>query len=112
CTSATRDLCTVMLLDSAHIQESDVKYVNKRRRRQGQHPFEPLYTRDDAVEALSLFRSIGFNRSFQVVPGVEAYYREAGHMLGSASIMLEIEDEGQKKTLAFSGDIGPPNLPI
>jgi metallo-beta-lactamase family protein len=112
CTNATRDLAAIMLLDSAHIQESDVKYVNKRRRGQGKHPFEPLYNRDDAVEALKLFRSTGFNQPFQVVPGVRAYYREAGHMLGSASITLEIEEEGQKKTLAFSGDVGPLNLPI
>jgi metallo-beta-lactamase family protein len=112
CTSATRDLAAVMLLDSAHIQESDVKYINKRRQGQGKHLFEPLYRREDAVEALKLFRSTGFNRPFQVVPGVRAHYREAGHMLGSASITLEIDEGGRKKTLAFSGDIGPPNLPI
>src|SRR5687767_226133 len=59
CTNATRDLAAIMLLDSAHIQESDVKYVNKRRRSQGKHLFEPLYTQDDAVEALKLFRATG-----------------------------------------------------
>lgn len=112
CTSATRDLSAIMLLDSAYIQESDVKYVNKRRQRQGQHPFEPLYTREDAVEALNLFRSIGLNQPFQVVPGVRARYSEAGHMLGSASIVLEIEDGNRKKRLGFSGDIGRTQLPI
>jgi metallo-beta-lactamase family protein len=111
-TPATRDLCAVMLRDSAHIQESDVKYVNKRRQKRGQNLFEPLYTDTDAVEALSLFQSIGYQRPFQVVPGVQAHYREAGHMLGSASITLDIDDRGQQKRLVFSGDIGQTQLPI
>ncbi len=111
-TSATRDLCAIMLWDSAHIQESDVKYVNKRRLKRGQNPFEPLYTQADAVEALSLFQSIGYNRPFQVVPGVQAHYREAGHVLGSASVTLDIDDGEKQKCLVFSGDIGRKHLPI
>jgi metallo-beta-lactamase family protein len=111
-TAATRELCAVMLQDSAHIQESDVAYVNKKRRKRGQKPFEPLYTQEDAVEAMTLFQTIGYERPFQVVPGVQAHYREAGHILGSASITLDIDDHGQHKRLVFSGDIGRPNLPI
>jgi metallo-beta-lactamase family protein len=111
-TSATRDLCAIMLLDSAYIQESDVAYVNKRRIKQGQKPFEPLYRRADALEALNLFQSIGYNRPFEVVPGVQAHYREAGHVLGSASVTLDIDDNGQQKRLVFSGDIGRKHLPI
>jgi metallo-beta-lactamase family protein len=111
-TSATRDLCAIMLLDSAHIQESDVRYVNKRRIKRGQQPFEPLYTQADALEALNLFQSIGYNRPFEVVPGVQAHYREAGHILGSASVTLDIDDGGRQKCLVFSGDIGRKNLPI
>jgi len=111
-TSATRDLCATMLLDSAYIQENDVKYVNKRRLKQGKVPFEPLYNRDDAVEALNLFQSVGYDRPFGVAPGVQAYYREAGHMLGSTSVTLDIEENGQQKRLVFSGDIGRKNIPI
>jgi metallo-beta-lactamase family protein len=111
-TAATRDLCALMLPDSAHIQESDVRYVNKKRQRQGKNLFEPLYTQADAIEALTLFQSIAYNRSFAVVPGVKAHYREAGHVLGSASVSLDIEDEGQAKRLVFSGDIGRKHLPI
>ncbi len=111
-TSATRDLCAIMLLDSAHIQESDVKYVNKRRARQGKKLFEPLYTRDDALESLPLFHSLSYDRPFQPVPGVEVRYRDAGHMLGSASVVLDIDDHGKHKRLVFSGDIGRKNLPI
>lgn len=111
-TSATRDLCALMLSDSAHIQESDVRYVNKRRQKQGKKLFEPLYTKADAVQALSQFQSIDYNRAFEVVPGVQAHYQEAGHVLGSASVILDIDDGGQQKRLVFSGDIGPKNLPI
>lgn len=111
-TAATRDLCAVMLLDSAYIQESDVAYVNKHRARQGKTLFEPLYTQADAVEAMNLFISIGYNRPFPVAPGVQVTYREAGHMLGSASVTLDIDDKGQSKRLVFSGDIGRTRLPI
>ena len=111
-TSATRDLCALMLQDSAHIQESDVRYVNKRRKKQGKNLFEPLYTQEDATEALSLFQSIEYYRPFLVVPGVQAHYREAGHILGSASVVLDIDDQGVQKRLVFSGDIGRKNLPI
>lgn len=111
-TPATRDLCAIMLRDSAYIQESDVKYVNKRRARQGKTLFEPLYTQADALESLNLFQSVGYNRPFEVAPGVLVQYREAGHVLGSASVTLDIDDNGQHKRLVFSGDIGRKHLPI
>lgn len=111
-TSATRDLAAIMLRDSAHIQESDVAYVNKRRMKQGQKPFEPLYTQAQALEALTLFQSIEYERTFSPIPGVQALYRDAGHLLGSASVTLDLDDHGQRKRLVFSGDIGRTNLPI
>lgn len=111
-TPATRDLCSIMLRDSAHIQESDVAYVNRRRVKQGQTPFEPLYVQADAVKALTYFQTIGYDRPFLVAPGVTARYQEAGHVLGSASITLDIEEGGQQKRLVFSGDVGRKNLAI
>jgi metallo-beta-lactamase family protein len=111
-TPATRDLAVIMLRDSAHIQESDVAYVNKRRLRQGQIPFEPLYTQADALAALNLFQTVGYKRKFSPLPGVEVEFRDAGHLLGSASVTLNIDDHGRSKRLVFSGDIGRKNLPI
>jgi len=111
-TPATRDLCATMLADSAHIQESDVAYVNKRRLKRGQKPFEPLYRQEDALKSLELFQTISYNRPFGVAPGVQVHFQEGGHMLGSASVTLDIEEEGQQKRLVFSGDIGRKHLPI
>jgi metallo-beta-lactamase family protein len=113
-TFATRDLCGAMLLDSAHIQESDVKFVNKNRARQGEPPVEPLYTQADAVTALHNFHSIGYVRQIQIFPGVTLQYLDAGHMLGSAFVVLNIEDRDVNRDvrLVFSGDLGQPGLPI
>jgi metallo-beta-lactamase family protein len=111
-TPATRDLCEFMLKDSAHIQLNDVEYVNKKRIREGKVPFEPLYTADDVLRTLSLFEEVNYQRSFTPVKGVQAFYRDAGHVLGSASITLDVDDRGRTKRLVFSGDIGRKNMPI
>lgn len=112
CTHATKDLCSYMLRDSAHIQQYDVKYVNKKRKRQGKKPFEPLYTDADAVQTLSQMRSVNYYQKFSPLPGIEAFFRDAGHMLGSANVTLDIDDNGHRRRLAFSGDIGRKHLPI
>ncbi len=112
CTHATKDLCGYMLRDSAHIQESDVRYVNKKRRRQGKKPFEPLYTDADAVQTLSQMQSVSYYQKFSPISGVEVFFRDAGHMLGSANVTLDIDDKGHHRRLAFSGDIGRKHLPI
>jgi len=113
-TYATRDLCGAMLLDSAHIQEQDVEYVNKKRLRNGQKAFEPLYTQADAIKSLQNFHSIAYDRAVTILPGVSLVYRDAGHMLGSGIVELNIEDreKGRDISLVFSGDIGQPGLPI
>jgi metallo-beta-lactamase family protein len=111
-TSATRDLCAYMLIDSAHLQENDVKYVNKRRRKQGKKPFEPLYTKEDAIETLKSFQTIDYDRPFEPFPGVAVRFRDAGHILGSAVVMVEASEKGKKSRLVFSGDIGRKGLPI
>jgi metallo-beta-lactamase family protein len=111
-TPATRDLCSIMLLDSAHIQESDAAYVNEKRRRAGQPLVEPLYTREDATRSLENFVSVPYNLPFPVAPGVKLTYRDAGHILGAAMICLEIEEDGQRRQLLFTGDLGRPNQPL
>lgn len=111
-TPATGDLLEYMLVDSGHIQENDVKYVNKKRARQGKNLFEPLYTQEDAKIALNHFIPIEYENKFEVCPGVIACFYEAGHILGSASIELEINENGKKTKLWFSGDIGRFEMPI
>ncbi|MBE0575630.1 MAG: MBL fold metallo-hydrolase [Desulfuromonadales bacterium] len=114
CTSATRDLCAVMLMDSAFIQEKDVEFVNRRRKKQGQHPFEPLYTKADVATAMKQFVGLSYNRRHQLCSGVYLTLVDAGHMLGSAHVILDIDDRdsGQERRLVFSGDIGRPDIPI
>jgi metallo-beta-lactamase family protein len=112
-TSATADLAKLMLMDSANIQESDVHYINKRRLRRGEEPLDPLYTEYDAQLCLDNFVPKLLDEPFEVVPGVQAQFVEAGHILGSAAIVLDIEEKGRKKyRLWFSGDIGRPNMPL
>jgi metallo-beta-lactamase family protein len=114
CTSATRDLCAAMLMDSAFIQERDVEFVNRRRKRQGKKLFEPLYAKKDVVSAMEYFIGLSYNRKHQILPGVDLTLIDAGHMLGSAHIILDIKDKdsGKDVRLVFSGDIGRPGIPI
>jgi len=112
CTPATRDLCVAMLRDSGYIHEHDVFYLNKHRRRKGLPPVEPLYTRQDADAALPAFVTIGYGRPFPVVPGVRLTFLDAGHILGSAITLLDIEEKGKTQRLVFSGDLGRPGLAI
>jgi metallo-beta-lactamase family protein len=111
-TPASRDLCSAMLRDAGHIQEDDVRYVNKRRAKKGLPPVEPLYTVDDAAESLKNFVSVGYDRRLQVAPGVTLTFRDAGHILGSAVTVLDVEENGDKKRLMFSGDLGRKGMPI
>lgn len=114
CTSATRDLCAVMLMDSAFIQEKDVEYVNRRRAKKGQRLFEPLYTRADAARSLEQFVGLNYRRPRELFPGIRLTLVDAGHMLGSAHVVLDIDDRdtGKSRRLVFSGDIGRPDIPI
>lgn len=114
CTYATRDLCATMLMDSAHIQEGDIEFVNKQRRKRGEPPVGPIYTQEDAARSLEYFTSFGYDRAREVFPGVTLTLRDAGHMLGSAFVVLDIEDREAHKDvrLVFSGDIGRAGIPI
>lgn len=107
-TAATRDLCAVMLADSAHIQESDAKHLAKNHK----EFVEPLYTMRDSVRTQDLMVGIPYNKTFDVVTGVRCTYVDAGHILGSASVLLDITENGKTKRLVFSGDIGRSGLSI
>ncbi len=114
CTSATRDLCAVMLMDSAWIQEKDVEFVNKRRRKEKKVPFEPLYTQEDVARSMGQFVGLSYNRRHQLFPGVHLTLADAGHLLGSAHVILDLDDQetGKSQRLVFSGDIGRTGIPI
>jgi len=114
CTYATRDLCASMLLDSGHIQERDVEYVNKKRRKKGQPPVQPIYTQQDAMDSLDYFTGQAYNRAREIAPGVLLTLLDAGHMLGSAIVVLDIEDREARRDvrLVFSGDLGRVGIPI
>lgn len=111
-TAATRDLCRVMLEDSAHIQEQDAQFLSKKNQRHGLPPIEPLYTIDDARRCMRQFVGLGYGVPFQPAPGVTATFRDAGHILGSAAIVLDVEEGGRMVRLAFTGDVGRPGTPI
>lgn len=114
CTYATRDLASVMLNDSARIQEYDIAYLNKKRGKQNQPPLEPIYTVADAIESLNHFVGIGYERPFLIAPGITLTFYDAGHILGSAIVALDIEEAESKRDirLVFSGDLGRPDRPI
>lgn len=111
-TFATRDLSAIMLQDSAHIQEKDVEFVNKKRKKQGKNLFEPLYIQEDAIKALSQFAGINYRQEYEVAKGITLTFFDAGHILGSAIVHLKIKEGEKNFSLAFSGDLGRPNLPI
>jgi metallo-beta-lactamase family protein len=111
-TPATRDLCSIMLRDSAHIHEKDVEYVNKKHAKRGEPPVEPLYTMEEAVQSMRNFVSVAYDRWFFVTNGVKAVFRDAGHILGSATVTLELRHNDETRTLLFTGDLGRKNLPI
>jgi len=106
CTFGTRDLCAIMLEDSAEVQRADAEFVSKRRARQGLPPVEPLYSAVEAEKAVRQFVSINYDRSFPVVDGVTVTFRDAGHILGAAQVVFDITENGRKYRYLFSGDIG------
>lgn len=113
CTPATRDLAAIMLPDSAHIQEEDTFYVNKKRARKNLPPIEPLYNYKESLQAIRQIRSTSYSRWFPVIPGLMARFNEAGHMLGSAGVELNFgKRNGDTPSLYFTGDVGRPHKPI
>jgi metallo-beta-lactamase family protein len=114
CTPATRDLCAVMLEDSAEIQAQDAAYINRKIARDGSDmkPVEPLYDQKDVVGTLSLMVNVPYHRAQQIADGVSCTFYDAGHVLGSAIVALDVDVVGQRRRLVFSGDLGRRNMPI
>jgi len=111
-TEATRDLCTEMLPDSGHIQEEDIKFVNKIQGKRGLPPRAPLYTQKDAEESLGRFRGYRYHVPVEVADGVTATFYDAGHVLGSATPVLEFGGNGAGRRLAYAVDLGRKGIPI
>ena len=114
CTPATRDLCAAMLEDSAEIQAQDAAYINRKIERDGAHmdPVEPLYEQKDVVGTLELMVSVPYHKPVQIAEGVTLTYYDAGHVLGSAIVALDVDVVGELRRLVFSGDLGRRNMPI
>jgi metallo-beta-lactamase family protein len=111
CTNATKDLCRIMLEDSAHLQEFETKWDNKRLAREGKTLRKPLYTIKEAQKCMQLFKSFNYDELIKIMPNIEIAFREAGHIVGSAIIEVFITEETTKK-IVFSGDLGQENAPI
>ncbi|MGZ4054366.1 MAG: MBL fold metallo-hydrolase RNA specificity domain-containing protein [Bacteroidia bacterium] len=109
CTPATADLCRIMLTDSAHIQENDIKFINKRRIKRGDEQLKPLYTVKDVEKCLPLFVSVPYDQFYSVYENLKVKFTDSGHILGSAGVNLELVENGQTKKIFFSGDIGRYN---
>lgn len=112
CTPSTRDLCSVMLRDAAIIQEQDAKHLNRQAERDGGERVEPIYRVDDAQRAINQMISLPYKRPLQVVPGVNLTFHNAGHVLGSALVQLDLEEQGKRVRLLFTGDLGREELPL
>lgn len=111
-TEATYKLCSIMLLDSAHIQEFEAEWRNRKAQRSGKEEYVPLYTTADAQKTLTLFKTCGYNEEITVAEGVRVRFHDAGHLLGSSSIEITAEENGKTEKILFSGDIGNVNRPL
>jgi len=106
CTFATRDLCQIMLADSARIQQNDIEWLNKHRHRRHEQPLEPLYSPPDAEKCLRQFVTFDYHRKMMIGNGVELTFIDAGHLLGAAQVILDLTENGQRRRFLFSGDVG------
>lgn len=111
-TFATADLCNIMLRDSAHIQEFEAEWRNRKGRRAGREEYEPIYVMQDALDAIELLAPCDYGDRIQLCEGIEVRFTDVGHLLGSASIEVWITEDNISKKIVFSGDVGNVNQPI
>lgn len=112
CTEATQRLCNIMLQDSAHIQEQEAEWQNRKAERSGDAPYVPVYTVTDAVESLKLFKGYGYNKPIEIFDGITINFCDAGHLLGSAIIHITLKKNGAEHSILFSGDLGNIDRPL
>lgn len=112
CTLATNELCNIMLKDSAHIQMSEAEWRNRKARRAGKPEVEPLYDMNDAVSVLGCFVPCDYRKTIEICEGLRVRFVDAGHLLGSSSIEMWVQEDGKEVKLLFSGDIGSGNRPL
>lgn len=111
-TKATCDLCSIMLPDSGYIQESEIEWLNRKRKREGKHEVKPVYTYDDAVESLSLFEKVQYDEIVQIDKNIKFRLTDAGHMLGSSLVEVWVTEDGKEQKLVFTGDLGNNDIPL
>ena len=111
-TEATKRLCSIMLMDSAHIQEFEAEWRSRKAKRSGKDAYEPMYTTLDAQKAITQFVGCSYGGPYKIHDGISVKFIDAGHLLGSASLELSITENGETKTLLFSGDIGNIDRPL
>lgn len=111
-TEATGDCADLILTDAAHLQEADVRRLNRRRQRQGRRALEPLFTQKDVERVSSRFRPLAYDEVREIAEGVWVRLVDAGHLLGSASVELTLQEQGRNRVLVFSGDLGQKNTPL
>lgn len=112
CTEATHRLCNIMLQDSAYIQEQEAEWQNRKAERSGYEQYVPVYTVADAIESLKLFSGFEYNKAVDIFDGITINFCDAGHLLGSSSIHFTITEDGETRTLLFSGDLGNIDRPL
>ena len=111
-TKATCDLCTIMLPDSGHIQEVEIQWKNRKRKREGKPELPPLYTAEEAIKSLEIFKPIHYDEIIEIDPNIQVRFNDAGHMLGSAIIEVWITENGETKKTVFTGDLGNNDIPL
>lgn len=111
-TTATKDLCSIMLADSGHIQEKEIEWVNRKRKRAGKKPTDPIYTAQDGIDSMKLFKGVSYNEEIVIDENIRFKFIDAGHMLGSGIVELYVTEDGKEEKIVFSGDLGNVNMPI
>ena len=109
---ATCDLCALMLPDSGHIQETEVEWKNRKRKRKGEEPLPPLYTAEEAARCLEIFEPVQYDQIIEITPEIHVRFNDAGHMLGSSIIEIWVNEDGKETKTVFTGDIGNNDIPL
>ena len=109
---ATCDLCALMLPDSGHIQETEVEWKNRKRKRKGEEPLPPLYTAEEAARCLEIFEPVQYDQIIEITPEIHVRFNDAGHMLGSSIIEVWVNEDGKETKTVFTGDIGNNDIPL